>query len=136
MQHSYLLLSSCLFLDNFPPTLTGAENFRVTVGVSSIYTFTAIDTNDEEVTVTILGPPEEDFTLTQNGNSYTLSIAVEETFTYEITIVATDTMGTTATLGLLVEICGCQNEGTCTLNGTLGSNTNVVDMLCQCTPGM
>ena len=136
MQHSYLLLSSCLFLDNFPPTLTGALNFRVTVGVSSTYTFTAIDTNDEEVTVNILGPPEEDFTLTRNGNSYTLSIAVEETFTYEIIIVATDTMGTTATLGLLVEICGCQNGGTCTLNGALGSNINVVDMLCECTPGM
>ena len=61
---------------------------------------------------------------------------MDATFTYDITIEASDTMGAISTLSPRVEICACQNGGNCTLNGLLGIDTNVVDMLCQCDQGI
>ena len=124
---------SCVLLDNFPPSLSGSNSFRVTVGSPSVYTFTAVDTDG--VAISIQGPGTDDHTLIPNGNSYTLTISVDASFDYEIMIVATDAVGAVSTLSPRVEICACRNGGECTLDGLLGIDTNVVDMLCQCDPG-
>lgn len=113
--------------------LSGLTTFRVIVGSTSSYIFTAVDTDD--VVVTIEGPPASHYTLIQNGNSYTLNFLVSSVFTYETMIVAMDTMDVASTLNPRVEICACQNGGNCTLDGIITQTSNVVDMLCMCTSG-
>ena len=73
--------------------------------------------------------------LIPNGNLYTFSWTVTEVFDHPIMFVATDSMDVVSTLSPRVEICGCQNNGNCTLDGILGTVGNTVDMLCECTPG-
>ena len=96
-----------------------------------MYTFTATD--DDTVQVTVEGP--EGYTLTENGNSYTFSWTPSQVFSHSIMFVAVDLMGLAATLTLRVKICACQN-GECTLDGILSTDSDTIDMLCECEPGI
>lgn len=118
-------------LDNFPPNIDGPESFRVNTGQTSTYTFTVTD-EDESVDVTVQGPSTQ--SLTQNGNTYTFSWTVSEV-NVQVTFVATDSMNVVSTLSPLIEVCACQNNGNCTLEGVLGIEENIIDMRCECTPG-
>ena len=102
--------------------------------MTSSYSFTAIDDASDTVVVTIEGLSADDYTLIQNGNSYTLSIDV--TIGVPIIIVATDSMNVVSTLSPTIEICACQNGGNCTLDGVLATGQDIIIMLCECPPGM
>lgn len=97
--------------------------------------FTASDEDIDNVQITVEGPPVDAFSLIPNGNSYTLTITVDEVIDYSIMIVAVDSMNAVSTLSPRVEVCNCQNGGNCTLDGILDTDDNVIVMLCQCTPG-
>ena len=100
---------------------------------TSVYTFTVTDESGSP-DVTVQGPVT--YSLTPNGDTYTFSWTVSEVINYTLMFVAVDPMNAVSTLSPRVEICACQNSGSCTLEGILGTEGNVVDMECECTPGM
>ena len=121
------------FPDNFPPIFDGAATFRVNVGETSVYTFTVTDDSNSP-DVTVQGP--DAYSLTSNGDTFTFSWTVTGVIDYSLMFVAVDSMNAVSTLSPRVEICACQNNGVCTLEGILGTMGNVIDMQCECTPGI
>ena len=103
------------------------------VGQRSDYTFTVTDESGSP-DVTVQGP--DTYSLTPNGDTYTFSWTVSGVIDYSLTFVAVDSMNAVSTLSPRVEICACQNNGVCTLEGILGIVGNVIDMECECTPGI
>lgn len=51
-----------------------------------------------------------------------------------LVFVANDSRGAVAMLEPTVEICACANEGICTRNGLITSNSTII-LNCQCTEG-
>ena len=108
----------------------------MSIGQLAIYTFTVTDeSGSAEVKVQGELTPNTS-TLAQNGNTYFFSWKVVEIKDYSLTFVAVDSMNVVSTLSPRVEICACQNNGVCTLEGILGTMGNVIDMECECPPGM
>ena len=106
------------------------------IGELAIYTFTVTD-DSGPVEVTAQGAlTPNTYSLTKNGNNYFFSWTVSEIKDYSLTFVAVDSMNAVSTLSPRVEICACQNNGSCTLEGTLGTLGNVIDMECECSQGI
>ena len=106
------------------------------IGELAIYTFTVTD-DSGSVEVTVQGTlTPNTYSLTKNSNNYFFSWTVSENKDYSLMFVALDSMDAVSILSPRVEICACQNNGSCTLEGTLGTVGNVVDMECECTPGI
>ena len=126
------------FLDNFPPRFDGPDTFRVNVGETSTYTFTVANENNI-FQITVQGPPTSDiYSLTSNGSTYTFSWRVVEVVDFSIMFRADESVQlvSTSVLSPLVEVCACQNNGSCTRDGVLGIQGNIIDMQCECTPGI
>ena len=105
------------------------------VGEVSTYTFTVADENG--VGVTVQGPPPSvSYSLTPNDDTYTFSWTVVEVIDFSIMFVAVDSMDAVSILSPLIEICACQNNGSCTRDGVLNTDENIIDMQCECTPGI
>ena len=105
--------------------------------IGKVTTYSFIVTDDGgSVEVTVQGALTPDtYGHRKYGKVYIFSWKVSEIKDYSLTFVAVDSMNTVSTLSPQVEICACQNNGVCTLEGILGIMGNVIDMGCECPPG-
>ena len=131
--YSYLF-----FVENFPPNISGNAVFRVNIGHRSTYFFSVTDP-DDTVTMTVQGVTTNNSTLMKlEEGEYVFVLNLQQLLTFEplnLVFVANDSRGAVATFEPTVEICACANEGTCTREGLITSNSTII-MNCQCTEGM
>ena len=125
-------------IGNFPPNISGNAVFRVNIGQESILTYllSVIDP-DDTVTMTVEGiTPNSSTLINLEEGEYTFVLNLRFIFEHlHLVFVANDSRGAVAMLEPTVEICACANEGTCTRNGLITSNSTIV-LNCQCTEGM
>lgn len=122
---------------NYPPLLAGDNTFRVIVGQEAVYNFTVKD-NGSNFTVTAMAVVENgNVLLTNDGNgNYSFRLTIYEPQSFNLSFVAKDSMGATASLNPVVEVCGCKNEGKCTLQGLLQIELSAIIMNCECSKGI
>ncbi|XP_038064096.1 uncharacterized protein LOC119734628 isoform X4 [Patiria miniata] len=119
---------------NFPPNLTLVESIEVVVGQAFTLQLEAVDPDGDNVTYHLLQSVEG------------ASISSDGLFTWtpankskvSIGFLATDGIAN-ATLEPIVQLCGCENDGTCLFDQYV-SGTNLVQdrfgvVLCECQPG-
>lgn len=128
------LLSS---VANNPPQIQGGEIFRVNVGFESIYTFTVTDDSDSDITVGIVGDMLDGSVLERSGTTYTFKWTLAApTNASSLVFYANDSLNAVSVLNPRVEMCACQNNGNCTLDGVEPAVNNIVIMTCNCPGGM
>ena len=110
--------------------------FRVNIGQGSTY-FLSVTDPDDTVTVTVQGVTTNSSTLMKlEEGEYVFVLNLQLTFEpLHIVFVANDSRGAIAIFEPTVEICACANEGTCTRDGLITSNSTII-MNCQCNEGM
>ena len=131
----YIHFLCFLLPDNFPPVLNGSTAFRVTTGQSALYSFTATDSGSVTVVPAVQGLASNIYTFSTDNNTYSFSLTLMEPTNISVSFIATDDMNAVSTISPRVEICACQNEGVCTLDGILAADTSSVDMRCECPEG-
>ena len=124
-----------LFLDNFPPKITGSNTFKVTVGQVSIYNFT-IEDMDDNITVGVVGGIPYDATLVGSKRSYTFSWTISKLDNMSLTFFAMDSLNAAAILSVQLQICACSNGGNCTLIGLSNRDAQTIVMKCDCSKGL
>ena len=122
---------------NYPPLLAGDSTFRVNVGQEAVYNFTVKD-NSSNFTVTAMAVVDTgSVSLTNDGNgNYSFKLLIYEPQSFNLSFVAEDSMGATASLNPIVEVCGCKNGGKCTLQGLLQIEISTIIMNCECSKGI
>ncbi len=135
--HNTWAFISCLFLssvENFPPMLGGSEVFLVTLRQESVYFFNATDEGDN-FTVTISGDQPVNSSLENNGSLYTFTWTLQELDNTSVSFLAMDSFGAVSMLDPQVQICVCENGGTCTLNGLSSITSDPLILNCECQQG-
>ena len=128
------------FIVSFPPNITAPETFMATVGEESVYTFTA-SSDSENINVIILHEGEE--TLPSgvqmnnlNGSNYTITwTPADNTSVLNLTIVAVDPENISSIFDPVVQLCACENGGSCTTDGLLASDFSFIILNCECPEG-
>ena len=90
----------------------------------------------DNVTLSIQGglPPNSIIEDLGDGE-YELRWNLQELTNDPLVFVATDTRNASSTHTPIVEVCACANDGVCTLNGLLTTNTTIT-MACLCSEGI
>ena len=131
--HTKTLNLLFLLTDNFPPNITGAAVFNVTVRQESMYSF-MVEADGDEFNVTVINGLPDGATLEQVGGEgvyifrWTLQNASDA---IPITFLAMNAAGAAAMLSPQVQVCACVN-GMCTLDGILDLSTPLVTLNCIC----
>ena len=109
-------------------------SFRVNLGEEAVYTIEVIDPGDN-VTFTVLGGlPLNSFLDELDGGQYSFKWSLQELTNEPLVFVATDTRNASSTHTPTVEVCACANDGVCTVDGLLTTNTTIT-MACLCSEG-
>ena len=129
-------VSSSYFAVNNPPRMEGPQTFQVDIGQESVYIFNATDEGDS-FTVNVIGglPVNSALDPGPNGTVYTFTWTLMESDNITVVFSATDSQNATYILTPQVQICRCENNGNCTLDGLLNLEQNPILMNCQCTEG-
>ena len=115
--------------------MSGNETFRVNVGEESVYAFNVTDEGDT-FNVTIVGVPPAGSTLDGDTSTlYTFRWAPTERENATLVFSAVDSLGAGAMLSPRVEICSCENGGTCTFDGILNLDSSTIVLNCECPQG-
>ena len=109
----------------------GPSTIRVTLGEIPLYFFNVTD--EGNITIAVKGLQTGTYVL--HGNNVITFPWIPQPFNTSVTFVATDSLNVTSTLSPRVEMCACQNEGKCTLDGILGFSDSTVIMRCECPQG-
>ena len=121
---------------NFPPVVNGSDIFVVTIGATSVYSFSVTDDSGLGTHASVVGGIPRAGNLTNISNAFTFSWNPATTEdVYGLTFYATDLLGATGILRPKVYVCSCLNGGNCTWEGTFSSIRNVTTMQCNCPPG-
>ena len=119
---------------NFPPNISARSVIEVTIGQTSTLTLEVTDSNDNFTLSLLNGLPEDATLEATNENEYVFRWTPEQV-TYEpLTFIANDTRGASTLFTPTVQICGCVNGGTCTLDGVSTIDATIV-LSCVCTEG-
>lgn len=127
-------LFSLFDAENFPPTLSGSDAFQVILGQESVYVFNATDQGDN-FTVTINGDRPVNSSLENSGSVYTFSWTLRELANASVSFMATDSFGAVSMLDPQVQICACENSGSCTVEGLSSTTGDPLLLNCECTQG-
>ena len=105
------------------------------VGSESIYTFNVTDM-DDTFNVSVVGGLPDDSELIRDGNSFEFRWRLMEAGNITVVFSAVDSMNAGSVLRPTVEICACENDGNCTLEGILGIDAlNPIILNCECPQG-
>ena len=66
---------------------------------------------------------------------YTFGWTISEIVNVTLVFEAVDERGAVSELSVQVQICACENDGACTLDGLEGSTDSTVVLNCNCTEG-
>ena len=132
----------CCITDSFPPNITAPEIFLATVGEESVYTFT-VTSDSDNINVMVLQNEGEDMlpddvVVMNDGDTYSITWTADNYTVLNLTIVATDLsnpQNISSMFAPTVQLCACQNEGNCTTNGLLNTDSTYVVMNCECPGG-
>ncbi|XP_022100979.1 neurogenic locus notch homolog protein 1-like isoform X1 [Acanthaster planci] len=120
---------------NFPPNITLADNFTVTVGVEFSYQLEAYDPDGDAITFTLL-EAVAGASITEQGGLFTWT-PVDKSKVM-VGFLATDGLAN-ATLEPIVQLCDCMNSATCLWGQFVMGTELVADrfgvVLCECEPG-
>ena len=120
---------------NNPPQLDGANIFEVTIGQESVYHFTVTDVGDT-FTVELDGILDPNSALNDLGDgTYSFTWTLMEPREVSLSFIASDSQGATAVLSPQVQICGCMNNGVCTMTGVANTDGSSILLACECTEG-
>ncbi|CAI8034372.1 Mucin-like protein (Fragment) [Geodia barretti] len=127
---------------NMPPVITSSVQGVLTLSHISPLTFTTTVTDDKDDTnlnVSLVSPPPG-ASLTQSASDpgsflfhWQLTSSQEDQLS-DVMIVATDSQGAANVFSPHVEICACQNGGTCTSQGATSISDLLVILNCICSP--
>ena len=126
---------------NLPPVLVGPVLFRVNTADTTPASLLINATDDEPVTDlshTMFPLGSTMFTPLGEGLfqfTWNLDSLEEDDEIPPLTIYATDSVGAVGTYTPRLEICACQNDGNCTLDGVGNTDAPVVILNCACLPG-
>lgn len=117
---------------NNPPVISGTDAFRVNVGEESVYVFNVTDEGDT-FNVTFIGEFPVGSTLDRDSSTlYTFRWTLESPENATLEFSAVDSLGAGAMLSPRVEICGCENGGTCTFDGIQNLDSSSIVLNCEC----
>ena len=119
---------------NFPPAISGASRFRVNTGEESIYAFNVTDSDN--FTVSVMGETPFNASLETVGTVYTFRWVLASPDNISVAFSAVDSLLARSVLNPQVEICACENSGTCTLDGILDLDADPIVMNCECPEGI
>lgn len=128
--------TTLLFLsaENVAPNITGSVTFRVNLQTESLFTFSVADPGDN-FTVSIQGELPPEFFLEYAGSGeYTFRWNLQQVTNVPLVFVATDTQNVSSTFIPTVEVCACANDGICTVEGIITTNSTIT-MTCRCSEG-
>lgn len=124
----------CICADNFPPNISAEATLRVNLGEQSVLALSLVD-SDDNFTLNIQdGLPDSPILEKISDGEYFFMWTLQQVTNKTLVFIANDTRGAASLFIPTVEICACVNEGVCTLDGLLTSNTTVV-MNCLCSEG-
>ncbi len=104
------------------------------LGEESVLALSLVD-SDDNFTLSIQdGVPDSPILEKISDGEYFFMWTLQQVTNETLVFIATDTRGAASVFVPTVEICACVNEGVCTLDGLLTSNTTVV-MNCLCSEG-
>ena len=109
--------------------------FEISLGQEAIYNFTVSDEGDTFTVMVDVSAPDQSFVVDQGNGMYSLHWNVKDIANLSLTIIATDSAGTSSQLIPQLLLCGCTNGGECTLNGVLDLIAPVVVLACICPEG-
>ncbi len=132
---SYKLKINCAFFltDNFPPNITASNVFLVNLRQESVFMLTVTDPGDE-FSLNIRGGLPENSILDESGGQFTFRWILQQVTFEPLVFVANDSRNATTLFIPTVEVCACENGGTCTRNGLLTNNATIL-LNCQCSNG-
>ena len=118
----------------FPPTLNASENFYITIGAPSTF-----DLNVARGQLDVLGGLPENSVLIEDSNTgglFHFTWTLSSTVANPITFIATASQGGVAVFSPRLLLCACENGGTCTESGFMGTQNNVIVLQCDCPEGI
>ena len=120
---------------NFPPNITGPENFELFLHHEAIYNFTVFDEGDTFILTVNASAPDGSFLVELGNGKYSYHWTVQDIGNFSLSIVATDSAGTSSLLVPQLIVCACVNGGQCTLDGVLDTMASIVIQACTCPQG-
>ena len=105
------------------------------MGEESVYVFNVTDEGDT-FNVTFIGEFPVGSTLDRDSSTlYTFRWTLESPENATLEFSAVDSLGAGAMLSPRVEICGCENGGTCTFDGIQNLDSSSIVLNCECPQG-
>ncbi|XP_078670158.1 uncharacterized protein LOC144910683 isoform X24 [Branchiostoma floridae x Branchiostoma belcheri] len=121
---------------NFPPTIFGPTVVNATVGKEVSFDLTATDINNDTVRFSAQGLPDN---AAFNNASAMFIWTPSRINSLNMSFTASDGKGGTSILRPTVNLCKCENDGTCDFDN-MADDQNVDSLLrvvaCQCGPGL
>lgn len=125
-----------IFIESFPPNISAPATFVITVGMSSIYSFT-VTTESTNLNVTSFVNDESYNNITRNGDTFTLTYnTFDRNEEINLTIIATTEQDARSMVVPRVQLCGCMNNGNCTVDGVPNIESPFVVLNCECPAGI
>ena len=121
---------------NFPPNISGPGKFKLFVGQEAVYNFTVSDEGDTFTLTVNASAPEKSLLVDLGNGTYSFRWTVQDIANLSLSLIATDSAGTSSQLVPQLEVCGCVNGGQCTLDGVLDTVAPVVVLACVCSEGI
>ena len=108
---------------------------RVNTGEELVYHLSVSDPDGDNFNLTLTNKlPDNPAIEKRENGEYLFRWTLLQITNMILTFIVTDSKGASATFSPTVELCACVNEGNCTLDGLLTSNSTIV-MGCHCHAG-
>lgn len=108
----------------------------MTIGVESVFYFNVTDDNND-FTVSLEDglPINSQIQQVDNTSAYTFTWNLTSIGNYSLVFQALDLLGASSVLSVQVQICACQRDGNCTLDGLLDTSGSSFVLNCECPAG-
>lgn len=100
-----------------------------------MYTFNVTD-DGGNFNVSLLGETPDNTELVTDGTMYTFRWMLASPDNISVAFTAVDNLQARSVIDPQVEICACENGGTCTLDGVLDLDADPIVMNCECPEGI
>lgn len=91
--------------------------------------------DDDNFMVGVLGVLPHGASLSGYQENYNFTWKVVNLQNISLTLIAQDSLNASTLLSVQVQLCACQNNGMCTLEGVVVSEENSLVMNCDCQKG-
>lgn len=129
-----MVFSNLHSAENLNPEIAGSATFRVHVNEESVYNFQVVDPGDNFTVDIEDGLPSNPLLHDLGNGDYRFVWNLMEVTNIPLVILATDSRNATSVHIPIVEVCACTNNGICTVDGLLTTNTTIT-MACICGEG-